>query len=68
MSNKVYDVVNKVQRWLPAAGAFYIGVSKIWGLPFGTEINETILLFATLLAATLEVATVQYNKKKESGE
>ena len=63
MSNKVYDVINKVQRWLPALGVFYIGLSKVWGLPLGDEINQTVVLVATLLATTLEIATSQYKKR-----
>lgn len=65
MSNKVYDILNKVQRWLPALAAFVVGICKVWNLPLGVEINETILLLATLLAATLEVSTYQYNKSKD---
>lgn len=64
MSNKVYDIVNKIQRWLPAAGLFYIGISKVWNLPLGDEVNQTIVLVATLMATTLEIATNQYNATK----
>lgn len=62
MSNKVYDVLSKVQRWLPALGVFYLGLCKIWGFPFGDEVNQTIVLIATLLGTTLEIATAQYLK------
>lgn len=62
MSNKTYDILSKVQRWLPALGAFYLGLCKVWDLPLGSEINETIVLVATLLATTLEISTVQYQK------
>lgn len=62
MSNKLYDILNKIQRWLPALAAFYIGLSAIWPLPYGNEINKTIALVATFLAATLEVFSAQWNK------
>lgn len=62
MSNKVYDFLSKFQRWLPALGVFYLGLTKIWDLPLGDEVNQTIVLIATLLATTLEIATVQYHK------
>ena len=65
MSNKTYDIVSKAQRWLPALGAFYIGLCKVWNLPLGDEVNQTIVLVSTLIAATLEISTVQYNKSKE---
>ena len=45
MSNKVYDVLNKIQRWLPALGVFYLAISAIWHLPFGDEVNATIVAF-----------------------
>ena len=66
MSNKVYDVINKIQRWLPALGLFYIGLSEVWGLPLGDEINQTVVLVATLLATTLEISTTKYNKRVDS--
>lgn len=62
MSNKVYDILSKIQRWLPALGVFYLGLCKIWGFPFGDEVNQTIVLIATLLGTTLEIATAQYLK------
>lgn len=64
MSNKVYDIINKVQRWLPAVGLFYIGLASVWGLPLGDEVNQTIVLASTLLASTLEISTSQYKKKQ----
>lgn len=63
LSNKAYDVLNKIQRWLPALAAFYVGLSQIWaGIPYGDKVSETIMLVATLMAATLEVANYQYEK------
>jgi len=63
ISNTLYDILNKAQRWLPAVGIFYLTISKIWNIPFGSEINETVVAVATLLAAFLEVSSSQYNKK-----
>jgi len=61
-TNKAYDIISKIQRWLPSLGLFYLAVSKIWGLPWGNEINDTIVALATLLAATLEVSSARYYK------
>lgn len=66
MSNKVYDILNKLQRWLPSLGLFYLGLCGIWGFSYGDQVNQTIVLIATLLGATLEVFSVAYLKKKES--
>lgn len=62
MTNKVYDILSKIQRWLPALGVFYVAIAKIWGFPWGSEINETIMAVAALLAATLEISSGRYYK------
>ena len=68
-TNKVYDILSKIQRWLPALGVFWLAITKIWNLPFGGEINDTIVALATLLAATLEISSSRYFKaEKEAGE
>ena len=64
MTNKTYDVLNKIQRWLPARGVFYLAIAAIWHLPFGDEVNATIVAVATFLGTTLEIATGAYLKKK----
>lgn len=69
MENRVYDIISKIQRWLPALGVFWLAITKIWNLPFGSEINDTIVALATLLAATLEISSVRYFKaEKEADE
>ena len=65
MSDKLYDILNKIQRWLPALAAFYLGLSAIWPLPYGNEVNKTIALIATFLAATLEIFSARWNKDHE---
>lgn len=62
-TNKCYDILSKIQRWLPALGVFYVAISKIWGLPWGSEVNETIVAIAALLAATLEISSSRYYKE-----
>lgn len=62
MNNKLYDILSKIQRWLPALGIFYLALCNIWELPLGNEINQTIVAVATLLATTLEIATGIYLK------
>ena len=62
MSNRMYDILNKIERFLPACGLFYLAIAKIWDLPFGNEVNQTIVALATLLGTLLEISTVQYLK------
>ena len=65
LSNNLYDVLSKIQRFLPALGVFYLALAQIWGLPFGDEVNMTIAALATLLGTMLEVSTGIYLKNKE---
>lgn len=62
MSNKVYDILNKIQRWLPALGILYLALCQIWNLPYGQAVNNTIVAVAAFLATTLEISTAQYHK------
>jgi len=63
-TNQLYDVLSKIQRWLPSLGLFYLALTKIWNLPFGSQVNDTIVAIATLLAATLEVSSARYYKEE----
>ena len=62
MSDKTYDIINKAQRWLVALGALYLAVAEIWNLPFGNEVNKTIVAIGTFLAIVLETATAKWQK------
>ena len=62
LDNTVYDILNKIQRWLPALGVLYLALCTIWDLPYGQQINNTIIAVATFLAATLEISTGAYHK------
>lgn len=62
MSDRLYDVLNIVQRWLVALGVAYLGIASIWGLPFGDEINQSIVVISTLLATIIEISKAQWRK------
>lgn len=62
-SNKVYDIL----KWvciivLPAIATLYMGLAKIWDLPYETEIPQTITVVDAFLGALLGVSTINYNK------
>ena len=63
MSNKVYDVLKYIaQIVLPALGALYFALAKIWNFPYGTEVVGTIAAVDTFLGALLKLSSDQYNK------
>lgn len=62
-SNKAYDIL----KWiciivLPAIATLYMGLAKIWDLPYATEVPQTITVVDAFLGALLGVSTIQYNK------
>ena len=63
MSNKVYDIINKIQRFLPTLGGFYLVLVAAWGLPYGDPINKTIVGLAGVLAVFLEIWTGVWKNK-----
>ena len=62
LSNKAYDVITVIQRWLVALGTAYLGLAAIWGFPFADEINQSIVVISTLLAALIEACKAKWNK------
>lgn len=66
LDNKTYDLLKWIALIvLPAIGALYFGLAKIWGLPYGEEIVGTITVLDTFLGALLGVSTNNYNKNIE---
>lgn len=62
MNNKVYDTLKIVAAILPLIGAFYYGLSEIWGLPYGGPVQATFALLASTLAAILAKLSYDYKK------
>lgn len=62
LSNKAYDIINKIQRFLPTIGGFYLVLVAAWGLPYGDQINKTIVGLAGVLAVFLEIWTGVWKK------
>ena len=67
MNNKVYDVLKWIAMIvLPALATLYLGLSNVWGLPFGEEVSQTITLVNTFLGAVLMISNTQYKKKADA--
>ena len=62
LSNKVYNVLKYIALiLLPALGALYFALAKIWGFPYATEIVGTISAVDAFLGALLQISTNKYN-------
>ena len=65
LSNKVYDILKYLTIIvLPAIGALYTGLAKIWGFPYAAEVPATITVICTFLGAILCISTAQYNQNE----
>lgn len=67
LSDKVYDIIKFIQRWLPLVSTLYVALSAIWGWPYADEISKTLMAVAAFLAGVLEIATATYNKDIADG-
>lgn len=68
LNNKTYDILKWIaQILLPALGTLYFGLSKVWGLPYDTEVVGTITAIDAFLGAVLGISTSQYNKNADFG-
>ena len=63
LSNRTYDILKYLTIIvLPAIGTLYTGLSKIWNLPYASEIPATIMCVCTFLGAVLCISSAQYNQ------
>ena len=63
MTDKCYDTLCIIQRWLAALGVLYLAIAAIWGLPYGDEINQSIVAVCAFLAAVIEIQKSVWNKE-----
>lgn len=67
LSNRVFDIL----KWvclvvLPACATLYMGLAKIWALPFEVEIPQTITVIDAFLGALLGVSTIKYKDETQT--
>ena len=61
LTNKAYDVLKWIALiLLPAVGALYFALAKIWQLPYSEEIVGTITAIDAFLGALLGISTKNY--------
>lgn len=69
MSNKTYDVLKIVAIVvLPLIQVLYMGLAKIWGFGFGTEIDQTIQLIIGAINVILGAALVKSSSDYHKGD
>ena len=66
LNDKLYDWLKWIAiLLLPSLATLVAVIFKIWNLPYGNEIAQTITALATFLGAILGISTVQYKKGKK---
>ena len=66
LNDKLYDCLKWIAiLLLPSLSTLVAVIFKIWNLPYGNEIAQTITALATFLGAILGISSVQY--KRENG-
>lgn len=68
LSDKAYENARwLVQIALPAFGAFYFGLSQVWGIPGGEQVVGTAALIATFLGVVVGVNRRRYQAVTPTG-
>lgn len=63
LSNKAYDIMKWITMiFLPASGALYSTLAKIWGWPYGAEVAGTLAAITAFFGAILQASSVTYKK------
>jgi hypothetical protein len=63
MSDRLYNRLKDLNtKVIPAAGALYFALAKIWGFPKGEEVVGTLAVVATFITVLLVWANSRYEK------
>ena len=63
LNDKLYDCLKWIAiLLLPSLATLVAVIFKIWNLPYGNEIAQTITALATFLGAILGISSVQYKR------
>lgn len=66
LNSKVYDVLKWVAIIvLPALATLVTVVFRVWNIPYGAEIAQTVTAIATFLGAVLCISNATYKTKTE---
>lgn len=63
MNSKVYDILKWTALvFLPAVGTLYGTLSKIWGIPYGSEVVQTVVAVEFFIGSLVGISNIQYKK------
>lgn len=66
LNDKLYDCLKWIAiLLLPSLATLVAVIFKIWNLPYGNEIAQTITALATFLGAILGISSVQYKREND---
>jgi hypothetical protein len=66
LSNKAYDVLKWVTMFfLPALAVFYPTIAGIWGLPFGEQVQNTLIATVAFLGVLLQLSSASYKAENK---
>lgn len=63
MSDKVYDILKMVALLILPIGTFISTFADIWGLPAGSQLQQTFIALDVLCGALVTILKVQYDNK-----
>jgi len=67
LNNKVYDILKWVAIIvMPALATLITVIFKVWSIPYGAEIAQTITATATFLGAILMISNAKYKSDKNT--
>lgn len=67
LNGKLYEALKWIAIiFLPALAGFIPKLFSIWGIPYGSQIGETVSVINTFIGAIICVSTINYNKSLKS--
>ena len=64
-SDKVFNILKYIAMIaLPALAVFVRSFFPIWGIPYGEQISESIVVINALLGTLLGISIIGYNAKR----
>lgn len=61
MSNRTYDIIKTIALLILPIGALIATVAKIWGVPYGEQIQATCVALDTFFGVVVTIAKARYD-------